>query len=304
MSTHARLTSKANYDPEPWQQRVNAVLGTWLPSDLPQASRLQRAMRYAVLGGGKRVRPLLVYETGKALGVAAERLDGPAAAVECIHSYSLIHDDLPAMDDDDLRRGRPTCHVAFDEATAILAGDALQMLAVEILADDPAMQVSPARRLAMISVLARASGIAGMAGGQAMDLDAAGKPADQHFLERMHMMKTGELIRASVLLGLLAAEDAGDADRHCLDAYGAHLGLAFQIRDDILDREGELELIGKRPGQDDARAKPTYPAIVGMSESHKRATELHQQALAALNDFSGVGDGLIALSGYLLTRNH
>ncbi len=304
MSPDAQNPGSGAFDPDPWRQRVNGVLESWLPRDEPQASRLQRAMRYAVLGSGKRVRPLLVYITGDALGVAHEQLDGPAAAVECIHSYSLVHDDLPAMDDDDLRRGRPTCHIAFDEATAILAGDALQMLAVQVLADDAAMRVSPARRLQMISTLAAASGIAGMAGGQAMDLDAAGKFPDEPFLQRMHEMKTGALIRASVLLGALSAKNLSDADKNCLARYGACVGLAFQICDDILDQEGELEIIGKRPGQDQAHAKPNYPAVVGLQAAQQRADQLHREAISALDEFSGNPDGLTALSGYLLARDH
>ncbi len=301
----SRLTPDSKpFDPGPWQQRVNAALDQWLPHDQPQASRLQRAMRYSVLGGGKRVRPLLVYIAGTALGADPAALDGPAVAVECIHSYSLVHDDLPAMDDDDLRRGRPSCHIAFDEATAILAGDALQMLAVQVLADDPAMRASPERRLAMISLLGTASGIAGMAGGQAMDLDAAGKPASRNYLQRMHQMKTGALIRASVLLGALGAEQLAENDQACLEEYGACVGLAFQIRDDVLDQEGELELIGKRPGQDQALAKPTYPAVIGLAAALEEADSLHRRAIAALDSFSGDRKGLMALSDYLLARNH
>lgn len=304
MSRSERSARHPAFDPAPWQQRVNQALEHWLPHDQPQASRLQRAMRYSVLGGGKRVRPLLVYMAGTALGAAPDRLDGPAVAVECIHSYSLVHDDLPAMDDDDLRRGRPSCHVAFDEATAILAGDALQMLAIQVLADDPAMQSTPDNRLAMISLLGTASGIAGMAGGQAMDLGAAGKHPDRDYLKRMHEMKTGALIEASVMLGALAAATLRKQDRASLATYGACVGLAFQIRDDVLDLEGDLELIGKRPGQDLARAKPTYPAVIGLTAALAEADALHQQAIDALKDFSGDASGLIALSDYLLARNH
>lgn len=304
MKSPERSACHRPLDPEPWQQRVNAALERWLPHDQPQASRLQRAMRYSVLGGGKRVRPLLVYFAGTALGADPASLDGPAVAVECVHSYSLVHDDLPAMDDDDLRRGRPSCHVAFDEATAILAGDALQMLAVQVLADDPAMQASPERRLAMISLLGTASGIAGMAGGQAMDLDAAGKQADREYLKRMHQMKTGALIRASVLLGAMGAAELSANDQQCLEEYGACVGLAFQIRDDVLDQEGELELIGKRPGQDQARAKPTYPAVIGLSAALEEADALHRRAIEALDGFSGDPAGLVALSDYLLDRDH
>lgn len=304
MKTETLAAGATSFDADRWRARVDRALKACLPADQPQASRLQRAMRYAVLGGGKRARPLLVYTAGEALDVPLQRLDGPAVAVELIHAYSLVHDDLPAMDDDDLRRGKPTCHIAFDEATAILAGDALQMLAVQVLADDAQMAVPGSRRLAMISLLAQASGIAGMAGGQAMDLDAQGKPADTTFLERMHKMKTGALIRASVLLGGMCADELTESDRRCLDRYGAYVGLAFQICDDILDEEGELELLGKRPGQDQALAKPTYPAAAGLAEARRRADELHRQAVAALADFSGKTDGLLALSDYLLARDH
>lgn len=304
MKTETLAAGATSFDAGRWRARVDSALKACLPADQPQASRLQRAMRYAVLGGGKRARPLLVYTAGEALDVPLQRLDGPAVAVELIHAYSLVHDDLPAMDDDDLRRGKPTCHIAFDEATAILAGDALQMLAVQVLADDAQMAVPGSRRLAMISLLAQASGIAGMAGGQAMDLDAQGKPADTTFLERMHKMKTGALIRASVLLGGMCADELTESDRRCLDRYGAYVGLAFQICDDILDEEGELELLGKRPGQDQALAKPTYPAAAGLAEARRRADELHRQAVAALADFSGKTDGLLALSDYLLARDH
>lgn len=299
-----RRAPDGSFNPEKWQARIQHALENRLPDEQSDVSRLQSAMRYAVLGNGKRIRPLLVYISGEALGVAAERLDGPAIAVELIHSYSLIHDDLPAMDNDDLRRGRPTCHIAYDEATAILAGDALQMLAVQVLADDQSMHARGAQRIAMISMLAKASGVDGMAAGQAMDLEAAGKSVDKHFLERMHLKKTGELIRASVMLGALSADQLSDPDRACLDSYGAALGLAFQIQDDILDSEGNLERMGKRPGQDEALAKPNYPATVGMAEARRRTRALHEQAIAALDAFSGKSDGLLALSSWLLQRDH
>ncbi len=288
---------------ETCRKRVDGVLRAWLPDEELPVSRLQRAMRYALLGSGKRVRPLLVYTAGESLGVPVACLDGPAAAVECIHSYSLIHDDLPSMDDDDLRRGRPTCHIAFDEATAILAGDALQVLAFTVLADDPHMRVTPSTRLSMISRLARASGTDGMAGGQAMDLDAAGNVVDAGFVERMHRMKTGALIEASVMLGALAFESLADSDRDCLARYGAAIGLAFQIWDDILDEEGDVEVLGKRTGQDQARDKPTYPSVTGIAAAHERVDRLHREAMDALNGFSGDKTGLVWLSEYLLNRS-
>lgn len=284
------------------RERVQQAMHAWLPEEKSPVSRLQRAMRYALLGGGKRVRPLLVYTAGSALGVPLEQLDGPAVAVECIHSYSLIHDDLPSMDDDDLRRGKPTCHIAFDEATAILAGDALQVLAFTVLADDARMRVSAGTRVAMISRLAAASGTQGMAGGQAIDLDAAGSVVDAAFVEQMHRMKTGALIEASVMLGALADESLSAADRARLAGYGAAIGLAFQICDDILDEEGELEVLGKRPGQDRAHEKPTYPSVVGIKTAHQRVAELHREAIASLSGFGGDSSGLVRLSEFLLGR--
>ena len=264
MTGPARSQPDVVFDPQMWQERTNRALEARLPQDAADTSRLQSAMRYAVLGNGKRVRPLLVYVTGTALGTAAAKLDGPAVAVEFIHSYSLVHDDLPAMDNDDLRRGRPTCHIEYDEATAILAGDALQMLAVQVLADDQTMLASDSRRVAMISLLARASGIDGMAGGQAIDLEAAGKPADKHFLERMHLMKTGELIRASVMLGALSADGLSATDQACLNDYGAFLGLAFQITDDIFDYLGAEQETGKAGGSDLEGGKITLPLLTAL----------------------------------------
>ena len=295
----------------PFQERVQeycahleTVLDRWLPAADKPPQRLHQAMRYAVLGGGKRMRPLLVYATGEVLGVAREQLDGPAAAVEIIHAYSLIHDDLPAMDDDDLRRGRPTCHKAFDEATAILAGDALQVLAFQILAEDARMTVSPAARVKMLHSLAVASGAAGMAGGQAMDMDAIGKSLSLAELELMHIHKTGALIRVSVLLAAQCAPGLIAEKQTALDRYAKCVGLAFQIHDDILDVEGETAALGKQAGADASLNKPTYPSVLGLAESRERAQSLHHSALEALKPFGTVAQPLAWLSEYIVTRKH
>jgi farnesyl diphosphate synthase len=255
-----------------------------------------------VLGGGKRVRPLLVYAAGLAAGASLPGLDAPAAAVELIHAYSLVHDDLPAMDDDDLRRGRPTCHRAFDEAMAILAGDAIQALAFHILARDPDMHPDPQVRLDMIDALAVASGSRGMAGGQAIDLEAVGRELDVAQLEHMHIHKTGALIRASVLLGAMSAPGLSDGLREALDSYGKHIGLAFQIRDDILDVEGETEVIGKPSGSDEARSKPTYPSIIGLEASREQAAELEARALEAIEPLGESAALLRWLAEFIVTR--
>jgi len=285
-----------------WSARADAVLARVLPAPEQVPSDLHRAMRYAVLGGGKRLRPLLVYATGTALGAALERLDAPAAAVEIIHAYSLVHDDLPAMDDDDLRRGRPTCHVAFGEAAAILAGDALQALAFELLAGDPLLADAPAVLVRMLHLLASACGSHGMAGGQALDLAGVGRQLDGAQLEQMHVYKTGALIRASVQLGALAAGCADSARLAALERYGHCVGLAFQIRDDILDVEGDSATLGKTAGKDAASAKPTYPAILGMRGSRARLAELTDRAIAELSACGAAMDELVALARYVAAR--
>ena len=284
--------------------RIEKVLDRWLPPAEKIPQRLHSAMRYAVLGGGKRLRPLLIYATGETLGLAAGRLDGPAAAVEIIHAYSLIHDDLPAMDDDALRRGRPTCHIAFDEATAILAGDALQVLAFEILAQDPAMAVTPAARVEMLKSVAIASGSAGMAGGQAIDLAAAGRQLDLAELELMHIHKTGALIRASVLLAAQSVPGLEAAKFTALDRYAKCVGLAFQIQDDILDVEGETATLGKQAGADSARNKPTYPSILGLTESKQRAAQLRDEAVSALAPLGEAAAPLKWLAEYIVSREN
>jgi geranylgeranyl pyrophosphate synthase len=284
--------------------RVERCLERWLPPAGEPPVRLHNAMRYAVLGGGKRVRPALVYFTGTALGVPEARLDGPATAVELIHAYSLVHDDLPAMDDDDLRRGRPTCHRAFDEATAILVGDALQVLAFQILADDPAMVADASRRLEVIRVLARASGTAGMAGGQAVDLEAAGQRLTIEALEEMHRLKTGALIHASVMMAAHSTDELAPPLEEILDRYGRAIGLAFQIQDDILDVEGDVALLGKHTQADAARAKPNYPGIAGMESAKARLRALHDDALRALEPLGPEAEPLRWLSGWLTERRH
>jgi len=285
------------------QARAEAALERWLPPASLEPRHLHEAMRYAVLGGGKRIRPLLVYLSGTALGAEEPVLDAPATAVELVHAYSLVHDDLPAMDDDELRRGRPTCHKAFDEATAILAGDALQALAFHVLAHDTQMCAGPAQRVAMVDVLACASGSRGMAGGQAIDLASVGHALDLDALENMHLHKTGALIRASVRLGALAspATDPGLLDH--LDHYARCIGLAFQVQDDILDVEGNTEVLGKPQGSDVARNKPTYPNLLGVSGAKKAAAVLYQSAIASLAILGATGEPLRRLADYIVHRD-
>ena len=260
-------------------------------------------MRYAVLGGGKRLRPLLVYAAAHALGENGPQLDAAACAVELIHAYSLVHDDLPAMDDDALRRGRPTCHIVFGEAMAILAGDALQALAFELLADDNTQRFDANTGMAMLRALGRACGAEGMAGGQALDLAAVGHPLTLAELEHMHACKTGALIRASVQLGaLIAGTDADALD--ALDRYAHAVGLAFQVRDDILDVEGESAVIGKTAGKDAAADKPTFPSIIGLEASRARLTQLTNDALAAIAPLGERGALLRELAHYSANRRH
>jgi len=283
------------------QQRVEQALLRSLSGADSGAARLQEAMRYSVLGGGKRLRPLLVYITGEAFGADPADLDAPAAAVELIHAYSLIHDDLPAMDDDDLRRGRPSCHRAFDEGTAILAGDALQALAFAVLAAHT-NRLADATRVRMLTVLADAIGLAGMAGGQAIDLEAAGRASDPARIELMHRRKTGALIRASVELGALAAPAAGETTLAALRLYGDEIGLAFQIQDDILDVTGDTEVLGKRAGADAAHGKPNYPSVFGLEPSRLLARAHRDRALEALAGLGQAADELRALAHYVVDR--
>jgi farnesyl diphosphate synthase len=285
-----------------YQARIERTLDRWLPAPTVEPTRLHEALRYSVLGPGKRLRPILVYATGQVLGLELACLDGPAAAVELIHAYSLVHDDLPAMDDDDVRRGRPTCHRAFDEATAILVGDALQVLAFKILASDATMRVASDVRTRMIDVLADASGTAGMAGGQAIDLAAVGRTLTIAELEAMHRLKTGALIEASVRLATLGAAELAPAQAEALQRYARDLGLAFQIHDDILDVEGDPGTLGKATGADSARHKPTYPSVAGMSVAKQRARELSEAAIFDLSAFASAADPLRWLARFVVDR--
>lgn len=286
------------------QNRVETALGQRLPDAPILPQKLHEAMRYCVLGGGKRMRPMLSYGTGQTLGLAPEGLDGVACAVEFIHVYSLIHDDLPAMDDDDLRRGKPTCHVAFDEATAILAGDALQALAFEVLANDASIAATPQNRLKMLAILAKASGSQGMVGGQAIDLQSVGTSLNLPELENMHIHKTGALIRASVVMATLAKPDLDPAIATRLDNYAKCIGLSFQVKDDILDEESDTATLGKTQGKDKDNNKPTYPALLGLAGAKKKAQELHEMALSNLDIFGAEADLLRDLSLYIIQRNH
>lgn len=286
------------------QSRVERALEKWLPPESTSPTGLHRAMRYAVLGGGKRIRPVLVYASGEAFGVAPDALDGPASAVEMIHAYSLVHDDLPAMDNDDLRRGRPTCHKAFDEATAILAGDALQALAFHVLAHDSDIRVDAAQRVRMIETLAVASGSQGMAGGQAIDLAAVGRDLDINQLETMHSYKTGALIRASVELGALSQPGVDAKSLAHVAEFARCIGLAFQIQDDILDIESDTETLGKPQGSDLAQNKPTYPKLLGMAGAKQAAERLHREALQALSAFDSRADALRGVADYIVQRRN
>lgn len=287
---------------EPYQTRIETVLDDLLPADQLLPMRLHEAMRYVALDGGKRMRPALVYATGEALGLDTNVLDIPAAAVEVIHVYSLVHDDLPAMDDDDLRRGRATCHKAYDEATAILVGDALQPLAFQWLATHPQLDVSAEQRLKMIQQLATAAGSHGMVGGQAIDLAAVGQSLSEIELENMHIHKTGALIRASVLLAAYASEKITAQQLQQLDHYAKCVGLAFQVQDDILDVESDTQTLGKTRGADLAAGKPTYPSIIGIAAAKEKLDMLYQEAMTALTDFDERADLLRAVAEYTVKR--
>jgi len=286
-----------------YQKSVETALDHWLPKTSIQPETLHEAMRYSVLSDGKRIRPVLVYATGEAFGVDLKALDGPACAVEIIHAYSLIHDDLPSMDDDDLRRGRPTCHKKYDEATAILAGDALQALSFHILAQDPEIKVDGQQRLSMINTLAIASGSRGMAGGQAIDLAAVGQSLNIAELENMHIHKTGALIRASAELGALSVENVDQELFSRISQYAKCIGLAFQIKDDILDIESDTETLGKPQGSDIARNKPTYPELLGLDGAKQAADDLYNKALKCLDAFDEQADMLREIADYIVNRN-
>ncbi len=287
---------------EAYQKRVDTALDNYLPAEDPPEHKLAAAIRYSVIGGGKRIRPAMVYAAGEAMGVSTDLLDIPACAVEMIHAYSLIHDDLPAMDDDDLRRGRATCHKAFDEATAILAGDALQALAYEILAKDDHKELTPEHRIEMLSLLTEASGAHGMAGGQAVDLASVGKQLTLEQLEHMHQLKTGALIRASILLGGMCKQDITQDELDMLSNYALCIGLSFQIQDDILDVIGDTETLGKPQGSDEEQKKPTFPAIIGLETSKQLALQQHDLALKTLEHLDEKADSLRQLSAYIVER--
>lgn len=283
-----------------YSQRISECLDRALPKASETPQRLHEAMRYAVLNGGKRVRPLLVYATGESLSVDAALLDAPAAAIELIHAFSLIHDDLPAMDDDDLRRGEPTVHRKFDEATAILAADALQPLAFRVLASTPGIGARASVQL--IRLVADACGSLGMTGGQSIDLSSEGRTLSPAELTLMHSLKTGALIRASVMSACCLCENLGPDKRDALDRFAQAIGLAFQIKDDILDVEGETGVIGKQAGRDQRLQKATWPSVFGLPESRQRCGELLRDGLQCLDAFGQDADSLRWLARYIVER--
>ena len=286
-----------------YRRRVDSKLTAILSVDENIPARLRAAMQYSVLGPGKRVRPLLVYASGEFCGVDDDALDSIAAAVELVHAYSLVHDDLPAMDDDDLRRGRPTTHREFDEATAILAGDALQALAFEILCTDETLAAKPDRQIRVIGWLARAIGPGGMVGGQALDLEAEGKRLDEAGLEDIHRRKTGQLIRASIMMPSELAE-LTPGERENLDAFARDIGLVFQIRDDLLEVEQDTSTLGKNAGSDASNEKSTYPSTLGVDGARRRAAETQRRAVDALRALGSESQGLLWLSDFILTRSY
>ena len=289
---------------ESWRTRIERALAARLPGADAVPARLHEAMRYSVLGGGKRIRPALVFATARTLGLGEAEVESVACAIEFVHVYSLVHDDLPAMDNDDLRRGRPTCHKAFDEATAILTGDALQSLAFQVLACDPTLTATPATRLRLIELLGEASGTFGMAGGQAIDLAAQGTELNVAQIEEMHERKTGALIRASVLMAATCVPTLESRLYQALAGFVDPIGLAFQIQDDLLDVLGDVSTLGKAVGADSERAKPTHPSVLGVPASQERVRLLHAQALQSLEPFAARGEPLRQLAGWLLARSY
>jgi geranylgeranyl pyrophosphate synthase len=289
---------------EAWRVRMEGALASRLPRADEIPTRLHEAMRYSVLGGGKRIRPALVFATARAVGLSEDDVEAVACAIELVHVYSLVHDDLPAMDDDDMRRGRPTCHKAYDEATALLVGDSLQPLAFELLARDPKLPSSPAVRLRLIETLAQAIGTFGMAGGQAIDLAVQGLRLDIGQVEDMHARKTGAVIRASVLMAAECAPPLEANAYAALSRFANAVGLAFQIQDDLLDVMGDASTLGKATGADSERAKPTHPAVIGISASQQRVRLLHNQAILALAPFGERAESLRSLAHWLLSRQY
>jgi geranylgeranyl pyrophosphate synthase len=284
------------------QQRVDRQLETLLPDDEGPASQLFAALRYSVFNGGKRIRPVLAYAAAHALGSINQDTDRVAAAVELVHAYSLIHDDLPAMDDDDLRRGKPTCHIAFDEATAILAGDALQTLAFEQLTT--LEKTTPETTLRIIASLAKAAGVQGMVAGQAIDIAAVNGTPTLEELEHMHRQKTGAMIVASITMGALSTGNKTEQQLASLASYGEAIGLAFQVQDDILDVTANTSILGKQQGADQAMNKPTYTSLLGLDGAREKATQLQKDALDALSDFDQHADQLRAIADYIVNRNY
>jgi farnesyl diphosphate synthase len=283
------------------QARMESALSRLLPPARVASGRLHEAMRYAALGGGKRVRPLLSFAAGEVTGAAAERLEIAAAAVELIHAYSLVHDDLPCMDDDVLRRGKPTVHVEYDEAIALLVGDALQTLAFQLLAEHR-LADEPRTQLEMVKLLAVAAGSRGMAGGQAIDLESTGKPLALAELEFMHIHKTGALIRAAVLLGAACGKPLAEGERAGLDRYAKAVGLAFQVVDDLLDYEGSTATLGKTAGKDSKQGKPTYVSAIGAVPARELAQDLRAEAHAALGPLGSRAARLASLADFVVLR--
>lgn len=285
-----------------YTERVAQKLDEVLPPISQSPRKLHEAMRYAIFNGGKRVRPLLVYAAGECLQVPEKSLDAPAAAIELIHAFSLVHDDLPAMDDDDLRRGKPTLHRKYDEATAILAADALQPLAFSVLADTP--DASAQARARLVKLVADACGSIGMTGGQSLDLAAEGRKLSPEAIENMYAMKTGALIHAAVLSAALLSGSISAEQLSAIDAFGRNIGVAFQIKDDILDIEGETDVIGKPVGSDERLNKATYPGLVGMEPARERCNELLQSALEKLDDFADGAASLRWLARFIVERGN
>jgi geranylgeranyl pyrophosphate synthase len=283
-----------------YAQQVDDKLLQFLPSKKLAPTELHQAMSYSTFNGGKRIRPFLVYASGKTLGIAEEWLDNAAAAIEMIHSYSLVHDDMPAMDDDDLRRGKPTCHIQFSQATALLTGDALQSQAFAVLAQNP--KLSAKQKLAQVSILAKASGSLGMAGGQAIDLASVAQQLTLDQLQTMHEAKTGALICASTNMVACLKYLQTDPEYIALDNYAQKIGLAFQIKDDILDIEGDTQTLGKPQGSDSQQNKPTYPALLGMDGAKKMAEKNYHDALQAIDIFDQRADPLRSLAKYIIER--
>ncbi len=289
---------------ESWRERMETALAARLPGADQVPARLHEGMRYSVLGGGKRIRPALLFATAQVVGRTEDDVEAAACAIELIHVYSLVHDDLPGMDDDDLRRGRPTVHKAFDEANAILVGDALQTLAFHVLARDSKLAVAPAVRLRLIELLAEASGTFGMAGGQAIDLAAQGRRLDIPEIEEMHSRKTGALIRASVMMAAACNPSLDPRLHAALAGFASPIGLAFQVQDDLLDVLGDVATLGKATGADRERAKPTYPACIGVEASQEKVRLLHAEALEALDPWGARAEPLRSLAGWLLARRY